>query len=247
MHRFVVSPIQDCALPVVFSAEETHHAVKVLRLQNGEPIEISDGTSRFSACLQLTDTQQAMATNLQPLPSHEPSVEMVLWQGLPKGDKLEWITQKATELGVHSIWSVAMERSISKLEKDDKRKVKKQERYERIALEASKQCCRAHVPIIAPQCTFKEALTRIDASFDAIFVAWEEEHTLLLSQALTQLPSKPTKIVLVIGPEGGITEEEWCALQKLGAQSVSLGKRILRTETAGLCALSVVLTNFGEI
>ena len=175
---------------------------------------------------------------------------MVLWQGLPKADKLEWIIQKATELGVWEIWPVEMTRSVARLGKND-RDAKKRERFSRIALEAAKQSGRAHVPEVREAVSFEKALKRLEEEpFDLILVAWEEEHALPLSKAVEkyrQSHDELKRVLIVIGPEGGIDEAEQQSLATLGAQSVTLGPRILRTETAGLCALAALWTAMGEM
>ncbi len=207
-----------------------------------------DGSYLYDATLLTVDAQKSVARIDGQCPSPEGPVKVTLWQGLAKGDKLETIVQKTTELGVYQICPIEMKRSVAKMDKPE-RAQKKQERYQRIALEAAKQSGRAHVPIVDTCATFDKAIKAIqtgDVHYDAIFVAWEEEQTLLFSKAITT-KKECQNVLIVIGPEGGITSEEWEALHALGAQSVSLGKRILRTETAGLCALSVLWTALGEM
>ncbi len=183
-------------------------------------------------------------------PSPEARTHVTLWQGLPKADKLEMIAQKATELGMWALWPVEMTRSIAKADKADKGD-KKRERLSRIALEAAKQSGRAHVPAIEPTRSLKAAMKdAAQEAFDLILVAWEEEHALPLSQAVKAYEAQhgtPKKVLIVIGPEGGITPEEKAQLDQIGARSVTLGKRILRTETAGLCALAALWTALGEM
>ena len=165
-----------------------------------------------------------------------------LWQATPKGDKLETVVQKGTELGMWALWPVDMARSVARGER-------RQDRLCRAALEAAKQSGRAHVPEVAPLRGFAQALA--DASgFDLIVTLWEEERAQSLSQAVgayLAAHGRPKRVLLVIGPEGGIAPEEWEALRGAGAVSASLGMRILRTETAGLCALSVLWAALGEM
>ncbi|MDD3336510.1 MAG: RsmE family RNA methyltransferase [Eubacteriales bacterium] len=246
MHRFVSPKIDGVGATVTLSREESEHATRVLRLKPGEKVQLLDGENLYDATLTLVNehevTAQAVACCLSP----EAPAWAALWQGLPKADKLEWIVQKATELGAQEIWPVEMSRSIAKGGGKDE---KKAERYRRIALEAAKQSGRARVPDVSSVRSFQSALNALEA-FDLTLVAWEEEHALPLSQAVgdyCKRHGKPTRVLIVIGPEGGISEEEKALLASKGAVSVTLGRRILRTETAGLCALSVLWTALGEM
>lgn len=141
-----------------------------------------------------------------------------------------------------------MLRSVARLGKNDP---KKQERLSRIALEAAKQSGRAHVPEVREAVSFENGLKRLaEEPFDLILIAWEEEHALPLSRAVEeyrQSHGEPKRVLIVIGPEGGVDETEQQRLAALGARSVTLGPRILRTETAGLCALAALWTAMGEM
>lgn len=250
MHRFIVdSLIREIGQEVLLNQEESEHASKVLRLRAGEEVQLIDGKNRYEAVL--TEVSQQVTAKVTALcPSPEAPAKAVLLQGLPKADKLEMIVQKATELGAWEIWPVEMLRSVAKADKGMK-DARKRERLQRIALEATKQSGRAHVPEVSLTCPMKEALRRIEnEAFDLILVAWEEEHALPLSKAVGEYRAKngnPGKVLIVIGPEGGIDESEKKMLDGLGARSVTLGPRILRTETAGLCALSVLWTALDEM
>ncbi len=248
MHRFFVEePLVEGAL-VSLSREESAHAIRVLRLKAGDPVQLLDGEALFAGELTQVRDSGVQAKVLSVLPSPESKARITLWQGLPKGDKLEHIVQKATELGVWTLWPVEMERSVAKA--DRARQGVKGERLERIALEAAKQSGRAHVPRVEAPCGFAQALARLDKeeAFDLILVAWEEAEAqgLRLSQAVRENPGKE-RILLVIGPEGGIAPEECAALEQRGARFVTLGRRILRTETAGPSALAVILTALEEM
>lgn len=250
MHRCVVEErLQEGAI-IPLNREESAHAAKVLRLRPGDMVQLLDGENLHMGRLETVSDSQCTVCVLERCPSPEAPGKAVLWQGLPKADKLELIAQKATELGMWSLWPVEMTRSIAKADKADKAE-KKRERLSRIALEAAKQSGRAHVPEIAPVRSLNAALRDAQQEgFDLILVAWEEEHALPLSKAVQNYVSKngiPEKIMIVIGPEGGITPEEKAKLDDIGAMSVTLGKRILRTETAGLCALAALWTALGEM
>lgn len=258
MHRFYVgSPIRGVGEIVALSREESQHAMRVLRLKPGEEVRLLDGENLYGAEL-LQVTEQAVTARVRSLlPSSEPPAEILLWQGLPKADKLEMIVQKATELGVREILPVEMERSVARLEKGVH---KKQERLQRIALEAAKQSGRAHVPAVLEARGFEQALSYLSEAqpgFDAVLVAWEEEAVLRLSEAVREAHGNaarerdvgvnPLRLALVIGPEGGISPGECRRLKALGGDCVTLGPRILRTETAGMCALAVTLAALGEM
>ena len=249
MHRFYVeTPISDIGAHVVLSAEESAHAAKVLRLRPGEEIRLLDGENLWAAELETVDPKETTALVTEKCPSPEAPSQAVLIQGLPKADKLELIAQKGTELGMRELWPVEMERSVAKADKADKAD-KKRQRLSRIAMEAAKQSGRAHVPEVAPTVSFSKVLDKL-TDFDLVLVAWEEEHALPMSQAVRHYADGhgvPKRVGIVIGPEGGISQTEWQKLHDLGALSVTLGPRILRTETAGLCALSVLWTALGEM
>ncbi|MBE0600675.1 MAG: 16S rRNA (uracil(1498)-N(3))-methyltransferase [Firmicutes bacterium] len=213
--------------------------LKSLRMKTGDPVQLIAAERLFLAVMQSVDGGDVRVQITEALPSPEPDVRITLVQGLPKAEKMEWIVQKATELGVYSIQPVEMARSVAKIgEKDDK----KRERLGRIALEAAKQAGRAHVPEVLPALRLSDALQTLQG---AVYVAWEEEGALVLSKAIAQ--DRPREMTIVIGPEGGITPEEVDSLRANGAKTVTLGKRILRTETAGLCALAVAMAALGEM
>ena len=249
MHRFYVeSPIAEAGAVIALSAEESAHAARVLRLRPGEEVRLLDGENLWEAVLETVDAKQTTAKATACCPSPEAPAQAVLFQGLPKADKLELIAQKGTELGMWELWPVEMERSVAKADKADKGD-KKRERLSRIALEAAKQSGRAHVPEVASTIPFAKALKALE-DFDLVLVAWEEEQSLPMSkavQAYTAQNGTPKRVMIVVGPEGDISQREWEQLKEQGAVSVTLGRRILRTETAGLCALSVLWTALGEM
>lgn len=252
MHRFFVEEKElGEAATVTLSHEESLHAARVLRLKAGEEIRLLDGKNLYSAELLQVNEKAVTARVMARLESPESSVQITLLQGLPKADKLEWIVQKSTELGCWDILPVEMARSVAKVERDEKYG-KRQERLNRIALEAAKQSGRAHVPSVLTAQSFQAACRWLGGegpAYDAVFVAWEEEQSLLLSEAVqrAQEKGKLKRIAVLIGPEGGISVDEWKKLEAVGAVSVTLGKRILRTETAGFCALAVIMATLGEM
>lgn len=254
MHRFFFESInhfegdQHCKLnqdldpgsfedTVTLSKEESHHA-QVLRLKPGDEITLLDGMgSIYAACL-VSVGASCVARITGVLENHEPNINITLYQGLPKADKMEWIVQKSTELGVHAIQPVLFSRC-------DKTSQSMQsiQRYRRIAREAVKQCGRGLVPTVAAPIAFSEVLTRISMHAQAL-VAWEEMREARIADVFT--PGLQD-IALVIGPEGGITAAEAERLTSAGAHLLSLGQRILRTETASIAALSAIFTLAGEL
>ena len=176
------------------------------------------------------------------LPSPEPRTKITLYQGLPKGDKMEFLIQKCVECGIHSVYPVQMTRSVAKI--NEKESEKKNIRHQRIANEASKQAGRAHIPRIFPIISQKTLLNMI-TSHSICLIAWEEG-TKPLKEVLNAVSDTVHDIALVIGPEGGIAKEDMHAFEDAGAIPITLGKRILRTETAGLAGLIMILTLLGD-
>ena len=234
--------------PVPLSAEESAHVARVLRMKVGDEVHLMAGGSLFMGVLATVEEKAVLVRVLSELPSPESRVRITLLQGLPKLDKLEWIVQKVTELGAWTVQPVEMERSVARM---DGKEQKKADRLQRIALEAAKQSGRAHVPEVLPTKHFTDAVRWLsESAFDLVLVAWEEENALRLSEAVTQAVSKNPAlqtIALIIGPEGGISSREVEQLTAMGARCVTLGKRILRTETAGLCAVTATMCALGEL
>ena len=175
MHRFFVEqPIGEVGETVTLTREESEHAARVLRLRAGESVRLLDGEGLYEAELAEVNDRAATAVITAACPSPEPCARAVLWQGLPKADKLELIAQKATELGAWALWPVEMQFCVAKADKAG-RAEQKRERLTRIALEAAKQSGRAHVPQIAPARSFGDALAAMREDFELTLVAWEEE------------------------------------------------------------------------
>ena len=247
MRRFFVAPeaVQDDI--VQFDAELARHMGKVLRLTAGEQVTVSTGGST-AYLVELTEFQKDAVTgrilermdNLQ-----ETAIEVVLYQGMPKGDKLELIIQKCTELGVSAVVPVETSRSVVHL--DSGKAAKKLERWQKIAQEASQQSKRVQVPTVGPYYNWKQFLQHLSEQNGLNIVFWEDEQTQSLKALLRSQAEKPQRINLVVGPEGGLSEEEVEQLRALGAVSASLGKRILRTETAGMAGISMVMYEFDEL
>ena len=224
---------------VILTGQTAHHLINVLRIRIGHEILLCDGMNTdFNA--KVISIQEKPPSITLTLLSQKPSgtetaFSITLYQGLPKGDKMEWIIEKAVECGVSKIIPVYTSRSIPKA--FDSKNAKKAERYARIAESAAAQSMRGIIPIVLPAQSFSSAIQ--DANDSLCLVAYENEHTTTIKSALHK--TSPQPISLWVGPEGGFENNEVQALINMGAITVSLGPRILRTETAGLAALSQIL------
>ena len=240
MHRFFAERTgPDTA---VLSKEESAHALRVLRMEAGDACQAILEGELYAAQVKEADDPVTLALGDQ-LPTTEPSVRITLYQGLPKADKMELIVQKSVELGACAVVPVAMSRCVVQLDAKDGRK--KQERWQKIAREACKQSGRCEMMQVTEPISFKQLLTRL-SEHEAAIVPWEDAQGYSLARFHQEHPDV-TDLAIVIGPEGGISPEEKARLDEIGAQSVTLGKRILRTETAGLCALAALWTALGEM
>ena len=248
MPRFFV---EECLDPkttlLTISGADFHHIRDVLRMKINEELTVCDGGSNDLNCrienfkpdgVELTIiSRQANQT--------EPNYQSTLYQGLAKGDKMETIIQKAVELGVSRIVPVICRRSVARL--DDKDTAKKLLRWNRIAAEAAKQCGRGRTPIVSEPQSFKAAAAEA-AKADIRLIPWEGERARSLRaelEAATELGPNPT-ISVLIGPEGGFDADEIEIALAAGISPVTLGRRILRTETAGGAVLAMILYCFND-
>lgn len=237
MHRFFAEPAGDgrAQLP----PEEASHALRVLRLTAGDTCQALMDGQVFDAVLEETSPRVLLRLGAAQ-PSPEPSVRVTLYQGIPKGDKMDYIVQKCTEAGIYRIVPVAFSRCVAKW--DWKDAAKKQARFQRIAAEAAKQSGRAWAPPVDLPLSL-DGLCRALPGHELALVPWEEQR----GRGIRSQWTDQRDVALVIGPEGGISAEEISALQEAGAIPVTLGKRIFRTETAGLAALISLLTWTGDM
>ena len=243
MHRFYADPFPGPGSLVYLSPEDARHAVTVLRLKPGQHIEIISDFRRWEAEIAEAAGNTVSAAILSCLPSTEASLSVTLYQGLPKADKMDMIVQKATELGVVRIVPVLMSRCV--VRPDPKDVPRKLERWRKIAREAGKQSGRCLIPEISEPVTLNRIADPANLP-ELNVVPWEEaagygplsfrsDHPVLSS------------LGIVIGPEGGIEPDEVSRLQSAGFVPITLGKRILRTETAGLAAVSSFMGLYGEM
>lgn len=237
MHRFFAERMDEHLAKM--NKEESLHAQKVLRMAQGDVCQAILEGSLYAAHIAQTGEEVLLELE-EMLPSPEPSVRITLYQGLPKGDKMEYILQKCTEMGVHRFVPVTFSRCVVKWEKKDTDK--KLPRWQRIALEAAKQSGRALVPQVEAPISLKEMLSRIPGH-EKTLIPWEEER----GNGIRKKWQGEKDVAIIIGPEGGMDEKEVAQMAALGAVPVTLGPRILRTETAGLAAACALLTLSGDM
>jgi 16S rRNA (uracil1498-N3)-methyltransferase len=245
MRRFYVPPGDIDNNQVYIRDSNAHHLTQVLRIKEGEKVTVFDGSGQEYLVDVKSISRDLVVGNIleATTPDRDTRIKVTLVQGIPKGDKMDLIIQKCTELGITEIIPVLAERTVVKLEEN--KKEKRRQRWQKISEEASKQCKRSIVPQIREICTWKECLSSI-ANTENILVLWENEKTQGLKTFLESNKSL-NQLTLVIGPEGGLSQSEVDSLLELGAQTVSLGPRILRTETAGFAALVMVLYELGDL
>ena len=238
MHRLYVPPEQLASSPrVQLTAEQSRHLLTVLRLRPGAELEVFDGNGRrFRAALTPSGLQIGA-----PLPRPERRLDVVLAQSLAKGEKMDLVIQKATELGAARILPLATERSVVRL--DTQRGATRMARWRRIAEEAARQCGRAEVPAVDEPCGWDGlfALLRDDPERRGLLL--DPAGALRLGDAARGVP----RLLLAVGPEGGFSPGENARAVESGLLAVALGPLVLRSETAGLAALSVALHVNGEL
>ena len=218
--------------------EDSRYISQVLRMRAGEEVTVVDGNGLECLCEVFSLSKKEVT--LKIVDKHEnntePPYKVTLFQSVSKGERMDLTIQKATELGVYEIVPVLSERCVVRLDpKDSKSKI---DRWQKIALEASRQSGRGIVPKITSPVSFDEALSMIE-SFDLTVFPWEEEKDKGLKTALREFSGKT--IAVFIGPEGGFEQSEADEAQSRGALRVTLGPRILRTETAGAAVLAMIV------
>ena len=217
--------------------DDLRHIEKVLRLHPGDRVDVSDSTE-FEYETEILSLESKTVT-LRILDkqrfSREPELRVTLFQGVPKQGKMEEIIQKATELGVFAVVPLLTDRSIVDSLKNVE---KKRERWQRIAAESVKQCRRGLIPQVEETVDLKAALKKF-GDYDLVLFPYEDENKTTIKAALRSLCEKPKTAAIVIGPEGGFAKEEAEQILSAGGVSVTLGKTILRTETAGPAALAM--------
>lgn len=225
---------------ICLSGPDVNHMKNVLRMKPGEDVRISDGSGKvWLCCVNRYEEGKAVLDVFRSLDSDtELPSRLYLFQGLPKGDKMEWIVQKAVELGASCIVPFAAKRSVVKL--DEKKGAKRRERWQAIAKSAAEQSGRGRIPEVESVTSFAGAL-KLAETLDVLLIPYELEKGMAETARVIEEIRPGQSVGIFIGPEGGFEAGEVEQARRAGAHPVSLGKRILRTETAGLTALSVLM------
>lgn len=242
MTRFFVSPEELCSNFLVLKDENAAHA-RVLRLKNGEEVLICDGQGNECVCTvsDVSPEQICLVVKSRQESLSEARVKVSVYMAFPKSDKLEHVIQKATELGAYEIIAFPSARCVSK--PDEKSLRKKSERWQKIAASAAEQSGRGRIPEVHVLRSYAEALERAGKS-DLAILFYENERASTLRMALET--KNFSTVSFLTGPEGGFEQEEVDRAVNAGLQICTLGSRILRCETAPLCALSAVMYHTGE-
>jgi 16S rRNA (uracil1498-N3)-methyltransferase len=241
MSRFFIPPTAIRGKSFVLSGSEAHHALDVLRKKVGDEIDLFDGKDlSFRGRIESIASQEIHGTIVEDLPRKSLPIQLTLYQALTRGSKWEWLLEKTCEIGVAKVVPVFTQRTLVKLDAAQARE--KQKRWNRIALAASKQCGRAGLMGVDAPCPFSSALSQIDKNHLSI-IPWEKETSRTIQEACKDY--KGTTANIFIGPEGGWDAQEIDLARQAGVIPARLGPTLLRTETAGLVAATLVLREFG--
>lgn len=246
MPKFFVKKEDIVDRSVTISGSDATHIAKVLRMEVGQHITLCDAEGADFDAKIVSCTKDAVSLSIQsscPCPA-EPELSFVLFQGLPKQGKMDYIIEKCTELGISTIVPVACDRSVAEI-KNPQAEEKKLTRWRRIAAESVKQCGRGIIPQVTNVMSLTEAV-EFAKTLNLTIAAYENERQLPLKEAL-HLASKPKSVGVFIGPEGGFSKPEIDVFQKASIPTVTLGRRILRTETAGHTVLTAAMYEYGEL
>ena len=240
MPRFFVEDCSQSDKTISIVGEDVNHIKNVLRLHIGDEITISDGNNKDYICRISELAADYVLADIEDIQANaaELPVRIVLFQGMPKSDKMELIIQKATELGVAEIVPVMTKRTVVKLE--PKKEAKKLERYNAIAMSAAKQSGRGFIPVVKDFMSFKQALNYAK-EFDMNIIPYENAKGIAYAKEVVASVPNCKTLGIFIGPEGGFAKEEVDLAVEMGAKCITLGNRILRTETAGLALLSILM------
>jgi 16S rRNA (uracil1498-N3)-methyltransferase len=245
MRRFFVRPEDVGAHELRLRSDEADHLARVLRLGPGVEIAVFDGCGReYVARIERLETTGVVCRILQCAAQPTgPAVAITLGQGLPKAERFEWVIQKTTELGVSDLVPLITDRTVPHASRSHG--VGKVTRWQKLAREACKQCGRATVPQLWPPTPLETFLVSF-RSAELKLICWEGEATRPLRTVLAT--SAPVaSVAVVVGPEGGLSPREVACGEALGFQAVGLGKRVLRTETAGVVAVALLQYRFGDL
>lgn len=254
MPKFFVKEEQIQQDEIIIQGEDVNHIQNVLRAKINDEIHIgnSQNGENFLCVIEDIKKEYILCKIKYKIEQNvESNIQVTIFQGLPKADKMEYIIQKSVELGVYDIMPIEMKRCIVKLNEKDKNK--KIQRWQKISEVASKQCERDIIPNINDIKNIKNICELIE-NYDIVFVAYENEKEKTLKEYIKNIKekyiedkNKKIKIGVVIGPEGGLEKEEVKMLEENGAKVITLGKRILRTETVALNVLSIIMYELENI
>ena len=240
MQRFFVTPDQVGEDKIRIQGSDVNHMKNVLRMRPGEEVMVSDGNNRQYRCRveDYPEGEAVLAILEAGLVDTELPSRIYLFQGLPKQEKMELIVQKAVELGVCQVIPVQTRRCVVKL--DAKKAAKKVQRWQQIAESAAKQAGRGYIPVVSEVMTFQEALA-FSETLDIRLIPYELADGMEGTRKILDEIRPGQSVGIFIGPEGGFEKEEVGRAVEAGALPITLGKRILRTETAGIAVLSILM------
>lgn len=243
MHRFYVDSSNILEKEILIDGSDVNHIKNVLRLTKGEGIVVCDGQGKDYYCVISDVATGEVRAQINEIKSAntELKTKIYLFQGLPKKDKMELIVQKAVELGVYEIIPVKMNRTIVKIE-NEKKELNKLNRWQTIANEASKQSRRGILPKVNRILSFKQAVEQAK-ELDCVILPYELAKDMGYTRKVLEEVCQSSSIGVFIGPEGGFEEYEVEEIENIGGRIITLGSRILRTETAGLATLSMLMFN----
>lgn len=245
MYRFFVNEDQILQDEVIITGSDVNHIKNVLRMKIGETILISNRQDREYRCVIESIDNEEIKAKIEDVNGQvrELPIKVTLFQALPKGDKMETVIQKMVELGTYEIVPVSTKRCVVKL--DEKKAIAKTKRWNTIAESAAKQSKRGIVPQITMPISYKNALKKAQ-EMDIILIPYEEAENMEHTREVISHIKSGMSVGIFIGPEGGFTIEEVEEAINAGAYDITLGKRILRTETAGMALMSVLMFNSEE-
>lgn len=240
MYHFFIQSYQVRGNTVKIEGTDVNHMKNVLRMKPGEQVAVTDEDSVEYRCLieRLEEDAVWLTVKEQSCVDHELGADIYLFQGIPKGDKMELIIQKSVELGVHTIIPVETKRCVVRL--DEKKKAAKLKRWNAVAESAAKQSKRTRIPQIPSIMSMEEALLMAE-TFDLVCIPYEQAKGMRTMREYLNKLHIGMKAAFFIGPEGGFEESEIEKAKQQGVYPISLGKRILRTETAGLTMMSMMM------
>lgn len=240
MFKFFVEPHQIEKEHIVITGSDVNHISNVLRMKQGERLLVSTGNDREYLCELAKLSQDAVTLTILDVygSNRELSIKVTLYQALPKGDKMETIIQKMVELGVHRIVPIETSRCVVKL--DEKKTAKKTARWNTIAETAAKQSKRNEIPQVCMPMSFSEAIKHAK-EYEYAVIPYENAEGMEQARQLVMELADVASVAVFIGPEGGFSEEEIALATEASVVPITLGHRILRTETAGMMLMSVIM------